>query len=444
MFNKKREMKLSLFIAGTGHHISSWRYPTIPSDGALNLDFIKDLTRKAEKGKFDFVFFADGLSINKESHPNILVDFEPITLLSNLSDSTTNIGLAGTMSTTYSEPYNSARQLSSLDHLSNGRAAWNIVTTADPESASNFGNAEHMKHEKRYERADEFVHIVKGLWNSWEEDALTRNVKTGEFFNDNKLHSIEHEGDFFSVKGPLSLPMSKQGHPVLIQAGSSPRGQRLAAKYAEVVFTNQVSLEDAKFFYKSIKEQAKAFGRSEDDIIVMPGITPLLGDTDEEARAKYDLLLQLIPLSTGKKTLSRYLNDFNLKNYSFEKPLPKNIDFSFNRELEIKYEYLLTISDEYNFTLGELGQYVASRNGHNYFVGTPEALADHMEVWFKEKGADAFNVMPVTLPEDLNIFVEQVIPILQRKELFRVDYQGMTLRENLGLKIPVNQVHQKT
>nr|WP_285846272.1 LLM class flavin-dependent oxidoreductase [Bacillus safensis] len=434
----KRKLKLGVFIAGTGHHVASWRHPNAVPDAAMNLDYFKQLAKKAEEGKLDLLFLADSLSINQTSHPNVLTRFEPLTLLSSIAESTSTIGLAATASTTYSEPFHIARQFASLDHLSGGRAAWNVVTSSIEETAKNFSGEEHLAHHKRYERAEEFVEVVKGLWDSWEEDALVRNKETGEFFKSNKLHELQHKGEFFSVRGPLNVSRTPQGQPVIIQAGSSEDGQKLAAKTAELIFTAQNDLDKAKEFYQSLKGKVEAAGRAREDVSIMPGIFPIIADTEEEAQAKYEELQELIVPEIGLSILQNYLGGIDLSQYPLDGPLPE-IDPSTSNAVKSRFDLVMNMARKDNLTIRQLYQSVAGSRGHNIFIGTPQQLADVMETWLHEEAADGFNVMPPLLPEGLDVFVDRVVPILQERGLFKTDYTGQTLRENLGLTEPKNR-----
>ncbi|WP_144534130.1 LLM class flavin-dependent oxidoreductase [Bacillus pumilus] len=438
MSQSKKKLKLGVFIAGTGHHVASWRHPNAVSDAAMNLDYFKQLAKKAEEGKLDLLFLADSLSISQTSHPNVLTRFEPLTLLSSIAESTSSIGLAATASTTYSEPFHIARQFASLDHLSGGRAAWNVVTSSIEETAKNFSGEEHLAHHKRYERAEEFVEVVKGLWDSWEEDALVRNKETGEFFESSKLHELRHKGEFFSVRGPLNVSRTPQGQPVIIQAGSSEDGQKLAAKTAELIFTAQNDLKKAKEFYQSLKEKVEAAGRAREDVSIMPGIFPIIADTEEEAKAKYEELQELIVPEIGLSILQNYLGGIDLSQYPLDGPLPE-IDPSTSNAVKSRFDLVMNMARKDNLTIRQLYQSVAGSRGHNIFIGTPQQLADVMETWINEEAADGFNVMPPLLPEGLDMFVDRVVPILQERGLFKTEYTGQTLRENLGLTQPKNR-----
>ncbi|MCC2115745.1 LLM class flavin-dependent oxidoreductase [Bacillus halotolerans] len=438
MTSKKKQIKLGVFLAGTGHHVASWRHPDAPADASMNLDYFKELARTAERGKLDMLFLADSLSIDSKSHPNVLTRFEPFTLLSALAQVTSRIGLTATASTTYSEPFHIARQFASLDHLSNGRAGWNVVTSSIESTALNFSGEKHLEHHLRYQRAEEFVEAVKGLWDSWEEDAFIRNKETGEFFDKEKMHELNHKGDYFSVRGPLNVSRTPQGQPVIIQAGSSGDGKALAAKTAEVIFTAQNHLESAQEFYQSIKKQAAEFGCDPEKIAIMPGIFPVIADTEEEARAKYQELQDLIIPSVGLQILQNYLGGIDLSAYPLDGPLPK-LDADASNAVKSRFKLVQEMAERDNMTIRELYKYVAGSRGHHIFVGTPEQLADKMQEWVDHKACDGFNIMPPLLPEGIELFVDKVVPILQERGVFRNEYEGTTLREHFGLEKPVNR-----
>ncbi|MGR0119296.1 LLM class flavin-dependent oxidoreductase [Bacillus halotolerans] len=438
MTSKKKQIKLGVFLAGTGHHVASWRHPDAPADASMNLDYFKELARTAERGKLDMLFLADSLSIDSKSHPNVLTRFEPFTLLSALAQVTSRIGLTATASTTYSEPFHIARQFASLDHLSNGRAGWNVVTSSIESTALNFSGEKHLEHHLRYQRAEEFVEAVKGLWDSWEEDAFIRNKETGEFFDKEKMHELNHKGDYFSVRGPLNVSRTPQGQPVIIQAGSSGDGKALAAKTAEVIFTAQNHLESAQEFYQSIKKQAAEFDRDPEKIAIMPGIFPVIADTEEEARAKYQELQDLIIPSVGLQILQNYLGGIDLSAYPLDGPLPK-LDANASNAVKSRFKLVQEMAERDNMTIRELYKYVAGSRGHHIFVGTPEQLADKMQEWVDHKACDGFNIMPPLLPEGIELFVDKVVPILQERGVFRNEYEGTTLREHFGLEKPVNR-----
>ncbi|MBU2659445.1 LLM class flavin-dependent oxidoreductase [Bacillus cabrialesii] len=438
MTSKKKQIKLGVFLAGTGHHVASWRHPDAPADASMNLDYFKELAKTAERGKLDMLFLADSLSIDSKSHPNVLTRFEPFTLLSALAQVTSRIGLTATASTTYSEPFHIARQFASLDHLSNGRAGWNVVTSSIESTALNFSGEKHLEHHLRYQRAEEFVEVVKGLWDSWEEDAFIRNKEKGEFFEKEKMHELNHKGEYFSVRGPLNVSRTPQGQPVIIQAGSSGDGKALAARTAEVIFTAQNHLESAQEFYQSIKEQAAEFGRDPEKIAIMPGIFPIIADTEEAAQAKYKELQDLIIPSVGLQILQNYLGGIDLSAYPLDGPLPK-LDADASNAVKSRFKLVQEMAERDNMTIRELYKYVAGSRGHHIFVGTPEQLADKMQEWVDHKACDGFNIMPPLLPEGIEVFVEKVVPILQERGVFRKEYEGATLREHFGLEKPVNR-----
>lgn len=429
----RKEMVLGLFLAGYGHHVASWRDPNTNDKGPMDLEHLIHISKLAEEAKFDLVFLADSLFISNHSHPNIISRFEPLTLLSVLSTHTKDIGLAATASTTYSQPFHLARVFSSLDHLSNGRAAWNIVTSSIEETAKNFNGTRHMEHELRYERADEFVEVTKQLWDSWNSDALIRNRDTGEFIDKNAFTPIDHKGKHFNVKGPLNISKSPQGYPLLIQAGSSPTGTTLASKVADVVFTAQSQLDDAKTFYKTLKNKVSAAGREPEDTLIMPGIFPVLGKTKEEAEANYKVLQDLILPEVGLPVLGEYIKQ-NLNDIPLDTKFI-DIDFETTQEgVKSRFDVIFNDAKANDLTLEEVYKKVAGSRGHNIFVGTPEALADELERWFTEDGCDGFNIMPPSLPAQFEIFVSEVVPILIQRGLFKSDYKPGTLREKFGLK----------
>ncbi|WP_232697448.1 LLM class flavin-dependent oxidoreductase [Brevibacillus daliensis] len=438
MGTEKKHIRIGVFLAGTGHHVASWRHPQAVADGSINLSYLKKLAQTAERGKLDMLFLADSLSINHDSHPNVLARFEPFTLLASLAEVTSKIGLVATASTTYSEPFHIARQFASLDHISNGRAAWNVVTSSIESTAGNFNGDQHLEHGLRYQRAEEFVEVVKGLWDSWEDDALIRDKELGSFFDPAKLHELQHQGSHFSVRGPLNIARPPQGHPVIIQAGSSEPGQHLAARTAEVIFTAQNNLADAQSFYQSVKSKVVSYGRSPDDVSIMPGIFPILGETEEEAHHKYSQLQDLIIPSVGLSILSSYLGDIDLTPYPLDEPFP-DILIPETNSVKSRYQLILDLAKRENLTIRELYKNIAGSRGHHIFIGTAEQLADKMQEWLMQGGADGFNLMPPLLPEGIDVFVDQVIPILQERGLFRTEYEGTTLREHLGLQRPVNR-----
>lgn len=428
--SEKRQIHLGLFLQGAGHHVSGWRHAKAEA-GSENFDLLRRVSQIAEQAKFDMVFLADGLTSGVDAHPSMIARFEPLTLLSALAMVTEKIGLAATASTTYGEPYHTARAFSSIDHLSHGRAAWNIVTTSYARTANNFSKS-HPEHDERYAVAEEFVDVVRGLWDSWDEDAFIKNKDTGVYADPSKVHVLDHNGKYYSVKGPLNIPRSPQGHPILIQAGSSGPGQDLAARTADVVFTAQQSLPEAQAFYKSLKGRVEKFGRHADEVAVMPGLLPVIGRTREEAAEKLAELDQWTDLKSAMPLLEERMGH-SLGEYDPDGPLP---DLPISDQLRSRAELLTAAARRENLTIRQLALRVAAGRGHNIVLGTPVEIADRMQEWFEGRAADGFNVMPPFFPEGLEDFTQLVVPILQERGLFRTEYTGTTLRDHLGLSRP--------
>jgi len=361
--------------------------------------------------------------------------FEPITLFSALATMTTHIGLVCTSTTTYDEPYHIARRFACLDVISGGRSGWNLVTSQNPFEAQNFGRDSHLALGDRYKRAEEFADIVRGLWDSWDDDAFIRDKESGRFFDPDKLHVLDHKGEFFRVRGPLNVARSPQGHPVMVQAGSSNDGKELAARTAEVIFTAHQTIEDALAFYSDVKGRLARYGRKPEHVLIMPGIYAMVGRTEDEAREKYDKLQSLIHPRVGVKFLSRFLN-YDVTQYPVDEPLPAHLE---QQIVGSRPALLVKMARRDNLTIRQLYMRMAGARGHRQIFGTPEQIADELELWFTGGAADGFNVMPPVLPGSLKDFVDLVIPELQRRGLFRTRYEGRTLRENLGLPYPNNQ-----
>jgi N-acetyl-S-(2-succino)cysteine monooxygenase len=442
MTTHKGQFKLGAFLMNTGHHVAAWRHPDADADGGLDFTHYKWLAQTAERAKFDMVFLADGVAVRRDhnleslSRSGQLVHFEPLTLLSALSAVTEHIGLVATASTTYNEPYHIARKFASLDYLSRGRAGWNVVTSASEAEAKNFNRDKHMEHALRYERAREFLQVVTGLWDSWDDDAFIRDKETGLYFEPSKLHVLNHQGKHFSVKGPLNVARPPQGYPVIVQAGASEDGQDFAAQTAEVIFTAQQTLEEAQAFYAGIKGRLAQYGRSPDQLKIMPGVFPVIGHTEKEAKEKYDQLQNLIHPSVGLALLSGNIGGFDLTAYPLDGPLPELPETNLNKS---RQKLVTDLARRENLTIRQLYQAIAGARGHWTIWGTPEQIADRLEEWFVNDAADGFNIMPPYLPGGLDDFVDLVLPILRQRGLFRTEYEGRTLRENLGLSRPVNQ-----
>ena len=432
----QRMMRLGAFLAGTGSNMASWRHPDAVPDAAINLDYYKQLTRRAEEAKLDFVFFGDGLYISEKSHPNFLNRFEPLTLLAALAMDTKQIGLAATLSTSYSEPFTVARQFASIDHISEGRAGWNIVTSPLEGSALNYSKAEHPEHDLRYRRAVEYLEVTKGLWDSWEDDAFVRNKETGQFIDPHKLHRVNHKGEFFSVQGPLTISRSKQGRPILIQAGSSEAGKEFASQVADAVFTGQATIEDAQEFYQDVKGRAVKHGRRSEEILMLPGCNPIVGATPEEAEAKYQEISNLVVIDDALNYLGRYFNDIDFTQYDLDEQFPDLGDFARNG-WESATDRIKKVSREEGLTLRQMA--LRSTTPKSPFIGTPEQVADTMQSWFEAGAADGFMMNASVLPQGFNDFVDLVLPVLTDRGLFRTEYEHDTLRGNLGLAKPANR-----
>ena len=444
MSTKKAQMKLGVFLPGIGHHVAAWRHPNAQADGGLNFVHYRKVAQTAERGKFDMIFLADDMAVwgdqTREpealSRSGQLVSFEPLTLLSALAVVTEHIGLVATASTTYNEPYHVARKYASLDYLSGGRAGWNVVTSALDAEAKNFNREQHMEHGLRYERAREFIQVVTGLWDSWDDDAFIRDKETGVYVDPDKLHVLNHNGKHFQVRGPLNVARPLQGYPVIVQAGASKDGQDFAAQTAEVVFTAQSMLADAQAFYRSLKGQLAKYGRSPDQLKIMPGVFPVVGRTEEEAKEKYEQLQALVHPHVGLAQLSRLVGGVDLSDYPLDGPLPELPETNLQQG---RLKLLQDLAGRGNLTIRELYLAIAGARGHRTILGTPEQIVDQLEDWFIHEAADGFNIMPPYLPGGLDEFVELVVPLLQRRGLFRTDYEGSTLRESLGLTRPANQ-----
>lgn len=445
MTTAKRQIHLGAFLQGVGHHLAAWRHPEVDPVNATRLNHFKDLARIAEAGKFDAIFFADNVGL-ADAPPGILTKaalpyyFEPLLLLSALAGVTERIGLVGTVSTTYLPPFHLARKFAALEQISGGRSGWNLVTSGTDFEARNFGLDHQLTHASRYERAHEYVNVVKGLWDSWEDDPYLFDKDGKQFFDPAKLHRLNHQGKHYSVRGALQSERPVQGYPVLVQAGSSEDGQDLAAATAELVFTAQQTVEGARAFYSSLKGRLAHYGRSPDALKVMPGISPIIGRTQAEAQEKYEQLQSLIDPAIGVGLLSGFLGGFDFSKYPLDGPLP---ELPAIEGWQSRQALFVELAQRENLSIRQLYQRIASARGHLTVVGTPQSIADQMEHWFTTGAADGFNVLAPTLPHGLTEFVEGVIPELQRRGLFRTDYTGTTLREHLGLARPAHP-HAKT
>jgi len=430
-----RTIKLGLILHGVGRTWDDWRHPDRDVTASTNFAFYTQQAQLAEQGKFHFLFVADSLSINEKSSPHYLNRFEPLTILSGLAAVTSKIGLVGTLTVSYSEPFNVARQFSSLDHLSGGRAGWNVVTSWLGETSANFSRAEHPAHDVRYRIAAEYLDVVQGLWDSWEDDALVADKATGVFVDPDKLHALNHKGEFFQVRGPLNIKRSRQGQPVIFQAGASGDGRDFAAKRAEAIFCGPANIDEAQSYYRDVKARARGFGREGREPLILPGVAPIVGLDETDAEARYQELLALTSIETGLGFLARTFNDHDFRRYDLDGPFPDVEHIGWNSQQSGTQRILKLVREE-NLTLRQVAQRLASPRGD--FVGTPVQVADKLQEWFASEAADGF-VLFEPLPGQLRLFVDHVIPILQKRGLFHHDYEGDTFREQLGLPFPVNR-----
>ena len=437
-------MRLGAFVHETGQHVAAWRHPQAHYHSGVSFADMVEVARTAERGRFDFLFLADSAAVSLAGTPESrgrmgkVVKFEPMTILSALAAVTKHLGLVATSTTTFNEPYTLARQFASLDQISGGRSGWNLVTSNNEGDALNYSREEHLAHADRYERAIEFAEVVNGLWDSWDEDAFIRDKESGVFFDPSKLHPLNHKGKHFQVRGPLNVACSPQGRPILVQAGASGTGRDVAARLAELVFTAQTTFEQGKEFYADVMARLPRFGRSPAEVLVMPGLYPVVAPTESEAREKFDHLQSLIHTSVGLAVLEHTIGVHDLDKLPLDGPVPEMPDT--NGPLS-RQRLLLEQARRDKLTLWELCLANAGPRGHVLTIGTPSQVADEMEHWFKNRAADGFNVMPAWLPGSLDDFVDLVIPELQRRGLFRTEYEATTLRGNLGLPRPINRFH---
>ena len=431
------QMKLGMFYWPCGHHMAAWRHPESVANSGANLTHIIELAQLAERGLFDMFFMADSVSfwrggLEAMTHDSYGTWIEPFTLMGALAQHTKHLGVVCTATTTYDQPFSLARRFASLDLVSGGRAGWNLVTSGNKAEADSFGLAEHMEKTERYKRAHEFAHVVRGLWNSWGDDVFVRDRESGIYFDKDKLQILDHDGVYFRARGPINVPPSPQGEPVMVQAGASDDGRELAAETAEVIFGAQQTLEGAQEFYADVKHRLLAYGRKPDNLKVMPGLLVCVGETHDEAERKYEMLQDLIDPVTGLQLLSKRL-DFDLSGFPIDGPLP---DIPRNKISSTRVDLFVEISRRENLTIRDLYRRVAGARGHYEIIGTPAEIVDMMEQWVSEGACDGFNIMPPVFPASLREFVDLVVPELQRRGLYRTAYSGTTLRENLGLTRP--------
>ena len=436
-------LKLSVFMSPTGGHVGGWRHPEAVVDAGFNYDRWIEFARLVERGKLDMMFLADGngvngidnldlLSRNPTTRPAVI---EPVCLLSALSTVTSRVGLVATMTTTYDQPFSVARRFAALDWLSKGRAGWNVVTSSNPDDAKNFSRDEHVEHDSRFDRAGEFVDIVKDLWDSWADDAFLLDKESGLFLDSAKVRLLEHRGKHFSVRGPLNSARPPQGHPVVIVAGASESAMELAARTADVIFTVTETKEAAQKFYADVKGRMSKHGRDPDELKVFPGTSIFVGATAEAAEQTYRDLQELIPEKVGIQVLSKIVG-VDLSSHSPEDPLPELPETVGIRSFR---NMLAEMSRRDGLNIRELYQHVLPARGHFLIKGDPVHVADRMEEWYRDKACDGFNIVAPYLPGGLESVVDLVIPELQRRGLFRTEYEGTTLRDSLGLKRPANR-----
>lgn len=434
----KRQLHLNLFIHGRGHHEASWRHPASSPLALTDIRYYQDLAQRAEAALFDSIFLADQLALGDDAAQAARTWLEPVTVLAAVAAATTRIGMIATCSTTYTEPFNLARQFGSLDHISNGRVGWNIVTSWLATAAANYGGGGQISHTDRYARAEEYMAVVTALWDSWAEDAVIDDRANGRYAKPDRIRPIRHEGEHYRVAGPLNLPRSPQGRPVFVQAGSSDTGRRFAARHAEAVFTAHMEKATAQAFYADLKFLIAAEGRLPQQVLILPGLSPMIAATEAEAQRMTREANELSDPDVGRKRLSGRFGGHDFAHLPLDRPLVPE-DFPEPSSVEAarsRTEVILGLVRRENPTLRQLLGMLAGARGHFTFAGTPAQVADLIEDWFVDGAADGFNIMPPLLPSMLDVFGAEVIPLLQRRGLFRVAYEGKTLREHYGLPWP--------
>jgi FMN-dependent oxidoreductase (nitrilotriacetate monooxygenase family) len=441
-----RMMRIGLNLVHNGTHMAGWRHPDARANASMDFELYAEMVKAAERQKVHFLFLADGAGVRIDAKDNYHLSFhgqierfEPLTLVAALSALTRDIGFVCSASTTYNEPYALARRLASIDHISRGRAGWNVVTGWSEEEARNFGHSTLMEHDQRYARAAEFLTVVRGLWDGWEDDAFIRDKQSGHYFAPDKLHVLNHKGEMFQVCGPLNIPRPPQGHPILAQAGGSGPGRDLGARFADIIYTAQSNLHEAQEFYSDMKARAAAAGRDPATLLIMPGWMPILGETDAEANAKFDELDALIPDSIKMEGISKLLGNLGSSNIDdyVQLPLPHtNGVQSFREKLELRLR-------ETPMTVRQVWEMSTSSFVHRIACGTVETVADRMQEWFEAGACDGFNLSPAYMPDLAYDFLDKLVPELRRRGLFQSEYQGATLRERLGLPRPPNPFTEK-
>jgi FMN-dependent oxidoreductase (nitrilotriacetate monooxygenase family) len=439
---ESRQLHLNAFLHDIGHHEAAWRLPESNPFDTVSVEHYIRLARIAEAGTFDSIFFADSPSLMNDPRYRPIGILEPLTLLAALAVSTEHIGLIATASTSYGDPYDLARRFASVDHISGGRVGWNIVTSADRNAALNFGLDDRALHRDRYERAEEFLEVAQKLWDSWEDDAPVGDKRAGLFADGSRIHKIDHEGRYYKVAGPLNTPRIPQGYPLLVQAGQSEAGRGFAGRHAEAVFTTQRSLEEGQAFYADMKRRAVEAGRRPEEIVILPGIVPILGSTEAEVREREQAFDEQIIPEYGLVQISKYF-DVDLTDADLDAPLPEVPPEEQIEGFKSRASLVENLARGEDLTVRQLLAKLGWGRGHRSFAGTPEQLVDTIEQWFTGGAADGFNIMPPALPGDLQTFVDHVIPELRRRGLFRHEYEGTTLREHYGLPRPRSQYERE-
>ena len=431
-----KKVQFGVMLHGPGGHMNAWRSADVPSDASVNFEHYKNITLKAEEAGFSFIFVADGLFINDKSIPHFLSRFEPLTLLGALAPITSHIGLVATVSTSYSEPFTIARQLASVDMMSGGRAGWNVVTSPLEGSAKNFSKDKHPEHSLRYDIADEHLSVVQGLWDSWEDDAFIRDKESGQYFDKDKMHELNYEGEFFRISGPLNIERSPQGQPIIFQAGASPKGSAFAARNADAVFTNASTLEKAQKSYADLRQQAADNGRNPDEIKVFPTLQPIVGKDHEEVRERYEYIKNLVTIEEALLYLGRYFDHHDFSQYDVDAPFPELGDIGKN-SFRSTTDEIKKRAKENNLTLRDVAMEETTRE--SAFMGTYEEVANQIIDWVENDGADGFVLTPHVLGDFFHDFIDKVVPILVEKGYYDTAYEGKTLRDELGLPFKENR-----
>ncbi|RWR26248.1 LLM class flavin-dependent oxidoreductase [Sinirhodobacter populi] len=431
----QRQLKLGFMMHGNGTGWGDWRHPDAQPGASTDFAYYRRQAQIAEAARFDFLFVADSVHITPKSSPHYLNRFEPLTILSALAAVTDHIGLVGTLTVSYAEPFNVARQFASLDQLSGGRAGWNVVTSWLEGSARNYSREKHYDHATRYRLAAEHLDVVQGLWDSWEDDALVHDKASGRFFDPDKLHRLDHRGDFFQVEGPLNIARSPQGQPVIFQAGASEDGRDFAAARSDAIFVQPGDLAGAQAYYADVKRRAAGFGRDPDTLFVLPGLRPVIGSTEAEAERKYQAFIGLTSIEDALLIMARSFNEHDFSQYDLDAPFPDVAHVAANSNRSTS-ERIIALARAENLTLRQTAQRFATPRTD--FIGTSEQVADAFERWFTGRGADGF-VFNNSLPDELSVFADTVVPILQARGLFRTEYEGTTFRDSLGLAKPANR-----